>query len=108
MLQRIISIKNVGRFRNCVAIRDVTFRRYTLIFEENARGKTTLCDILRSLVKNNPAIVLGRTTLGSPDPPEVKFLTVAGPVTFRSGAWTGTSPDIAIFDSTYVKENVYA
>ncbi len=25
-----------------------------------------------------------------------------------NGGWTGTSPDIAIFDSTYIKENVYA
>ncbi len=45
MLQRVISIKNVGRFRNCTAIGDVTFRRYTLIFAENARGKTTFCDV---------------------------------------------------------------
>lgn len=108
MLQRIISIKNVGRFRNCAAIGDVTFRRYTLIFAENARGKTTLCDILRSLFKNDPAIVLGRSTLGSPDPPDIRFLASSGQLAFRNGAWTGTSPDIAVFDSTYVKENVYA
>jgi hypothetical protein len=30
MLQRLISIRNVGRFRNCNAAGDVTFRRYTL------------------------------------------------------------------------------
>jgi wobble nucleotide-excising tRNase len=49
MLQRIISIRNVGRFRNCAAAGDVTFRRFTLVFAENARGKTTLCALLRSL-----------------------------------------------------------
>lgn len=109
MLQRIISIKNVGRFKNCAAIGDVTFRRYTLIFGENARGKTTLCDIFRSLVKNEPAIVVGRATLGSPGPPEIQILTSAGQViTFRNGGWSGTPPDIAVFDSTYIRENVYA
>ena len=51
MLQRIVSIKSVGRFKRCVAAGDVTFRRYTVIFE-NGRGKTTLCAILRSLFKN--------------------------------------------------------
>ena len=46
MLQRIISIKGVGRFRNCGAVGDVAFRRYTLIFAENGRGKTTVLDNL--------------------------------------------------------------
>src|ERR1700689_1455710 len=98
MLLRVISIKNVGRFKNCAAIGDVTFRRYTLIFGENARGKTTLCDILRSLFKNDPAIVLGRSTLGSLDPPDIRLLAGSGQLAFRNGAWTGTSPDIAVFD----------
>lgn len=108
MLQRIISIRNVGRFKNCAAMGDVTFRRYTLMFGENARGKTTLCDILRSLFTNTPAIVVGRATLGSPDPPEIQLLTAAGNIGFRNGAWTAAYPDIAVFDSTYVKENVFA
>lgn len=49
MLQRIISIKNVGRFRSSAAVGDVTFRRVTLIFAENGRGKTTFCAILREI-----------------------------------------------------------
>jgi len=108
MLQRIISIKNVGRFKNCVALGDVTFRRFTLIFAENGRGKTTLCAILRSLFTNLPSLVLGRATLGSPDPPEIQLLTAAGNVGFRNGVWTAAYPDIAVFDGTYVSENVYA
>ena len=108
MLQRIISIKNVGRFKNCTAIGDVTFRRYTLIFGENARGKTTLCDILRSLFTNTPAIMIGRATLGSPGAPEVQLLTSGGNIAFRNGEWTDAYPDIAVFDGTYVKENVFA
>jgi wobble nucleotide-excising tRNase len=108
MLQRVISIKNVGRFKNCAASGDVTFRRYTLIFAENARGKTTLCDILRSLFTNTPSIIIGRTTLGSPDPPEVQLLMASGVIGFRNGGWTAAYPDIAIFDGTYVRENVFA
>lgn len=69
MLQRVISIKNVGRFKNCAASGDVTFRRYRLIFAENARGKTTLCDILRSLSMDASDIIVGRATLGSTEPP---------------------------------------
>ncbi len=32
MLQRVIHIRNVGRFRNCAAVGDVTFRRSGPIF----------------------------------------------------------------------------
>ncbi len=108
MLQRIISIKNVGRFKNCAASGDVTFRRYTLVFAENARGKTTLCDIFRSLCTNTPAIVIGRATLGAQAPPEIQVLTTAGNIAFRNGTWNGAGPDIAIFDGTYIRENVFA
>jgi wobble nucleotide-excising tRNase len=108
MLQRIISIKNVGRFKNCAAAGDVTFRRFTLIFAENGRGKTTLCAILRSLFTDTPAFIIGRTTLGSLDPPEVQLLTTDGNIGFRNGAWNAVFPGIAIFDGTYVRENVFA
>ena len=108
MLQKIISIKNVGRFQSCAALGDVTFRRFTLVFAENGRGKTTLCAILRSLSTNTPAFVIGRKTLGSIEPPEVQILVSNGNATFRDGAWNAPFPDIAVFDAVYVSENVFA
>lgn len=108
MLQKIISIKNVGRFHNCAAVGDVTFRRVTLIFAENGRGKTTLCAILRSLFTNMPAFIIGRATLGSTEPPEVQLLLGTSNFTFRNGTWNAPFPEIAVFDGTYVSENVFA
>lgn len=108
MLQRVISIKNVGRFRNCGAAGDVTFRRYTLIFAENARGKTTLCDILRSLSSNLPDIVVGRATLGAAEPPEIQLLISNGNHSFRNGAWTAPYANVLVFDGTYVRDNIFA
>src|ERR1039457_82905 len=110
MLQKIISIKNVGRFRNCGAVGDVTFCRFTFIFSENGRGKTTLCAILRSLFTNTPALVMGRATLGSLDDPEAQILFAGNnaPIAFRNGAWSAPYPDIAVFDGTYVSDNVFA
>ena len=108
MLQRIISIKNVGRFQSCAALGDVTFRRFTLVFAENGRGKTTLCAILRSLFTNTPAFVIGRKTLGSIEPPEVEILVGNRNTRFRNGAWNTPFPDIAVFDAVYVSENVFA
>lgn len=94
MLQRVISIKNVGRFKNCAASGDVTFRPYTLVFAENARGKTTFCDILRSLSTGTPGIVIGRATLGSAGVPDIQFLMASGQINFRNGAWTRPYPDM--------------
>lgn len=108
MLQRIIAIRNVGRFKNYSAAGDVTFRRFTFVFAENGRGKTTLCAILRSLFTNTPGIVIGRKTLGSVGPIEIQLLTASGNVAFRNGVWNSPFPDIAIFDGVYVSENVFA
>ncbi len=108
MLRKIISIKNVGRFLNYSASGDVELRRYNLIFAENGRGKTTLCAILRSLGSGEPAGVLGRSTLGTGDVPDVKMLLDGGTATFRNGVWSAMVPDLAIFDSTFVSENVYS
>jgi wobble nucleotide-excising tRNase len=108
MLQRIISIRNIGRFRNSSASGDVTFRRITLIFAENGRGKTTLCAILRSLSTNAPAIILGRRTLGSVDAPEVQLLIDGARTTFRAGAWSTSLPDVLIFDGAYISANIFA
>lgn len=108
MLRKIISVKNVGRFLNYSASGDVELNRYNLIFAENGRGKTTLCAVLRSLQSGEPAHVLGRSTLGSGDAPDIKVLLDGGTVTFSKGAWSATVPDLAIFDSTFVSENVYS
>src|ERR1700730_15530803 len=107
MLEKVISIKNVGRFKNCAAIGDVSLRRYTLIFAENGRGKTTLCAILRSLFTNTPDFIIGRTTLGSMEAPEVPLVTTNGNISFRNGAWSDAFPVIAVCDGTYVSENVF-
>ena len=108
MLRKIVSIKNVGRFLSYSASGDIALKRYNLIFAENGRGKTTLCAILRSLQSGEPAHVLGRTALGTDGAPEIKMLLDGEPVTFSKGAWSATVPELAIFDSTFVSENVYS
>ena len=108
MLKKFVTIKNVGRFRNFKAVGDVELKRHSLFHAENGRGKTTLCAILRSLQSGVAAHVIGRTTLGSTDAPEARILNDDDAVTFTSGAWSGTVPEIAIFDATFVSENVFA
>ena len=108
MLKKFVTIKNVGRFKNFNAIGDVELKRHSLLFAENGRGKTTICTILRSLQSGVGAHVIGRTTLGSTDTPEIKILSDDSTLIFNDGAWNSTLPDIAIFDSTFVSENVFS
>jgi wobble nucleotide-excising tRNase len=107
-ITKFVSIKNVGRFKNYNANGDVSLKRFNLVFAENGRGKSTLCAILRSLQSNDPAYVAGRATLGIEDAPHVHFLTSSGTTMFKTGAWTQAMPHLAIFDSTFIAENVFS
>lgn len=106
-LRQIKHIGSVGRFRACGAEGDVTFKKFTLIFGENGRGKTTLCSILRSLQTNDPAIVVGRSTLGSTKKPNVVIQFEDGNALFNGDAWNKPNERLRIFDAQYVAENVY-
>jgi wobble nucleotide-excising tRNase len=109
-LRKIVSIQNVGKFQNANAAGDVEFKKFTLIYGENGRGKTTICAILRSLQSGESGHVVGRQTLGATNQPAIHvLLNGANPQTrFQQGAWTQTLPNLAIYDNVFISENVYA
>ena len=108
MIEKFISIKNIGKFRDCISRGDVTFRKLTLIFAENGRGKTTLCAILRSLKTGQPEYISERKTLGTDGSAAVQMRVAGRNFAFTNDAWPSTLPDIAIFDSAFIHDNVYA
>lgn len=108
MLQKIITIENVGRFKNAPATGDSQFTKYTTIVGANGYGKTTLCAILRSLQTGVAAHILGRKTLGATKAPAINLLLASGNSRFTGDAWTSTLPSLAIFDGVFVAENVHS
>jgi wobble nucleotide-excising tRNase len=108
MLKKIVAIKNVGRFKNSAAGGDTHFNKHTLIHGANGQGKTTICTILRSLKTGNADHVLGRTTLGSTQLPDIHLLMEGGNHRFNGKTWSGTHPHLAIFDSIFIGENVHS
>ena len=42
MIQKIISIKNIGKFLDFQSSGDISFQNETIIFGKNANGKSTL------------------------------------------------------------------
>ncbi|MCB1802451.1 MAG: AAA family ATPase [Gammaproteobacteria bacterium] len=101
-------VQNIGRFEKGQSVSDATFGPCTLVFGENGWGKSTLADLLRSLTKNNPDILIGRKTLAGG--PEQKAVVRFGDqrAVFEHGAWSGIRPRIAVYDSVFVNENVFS
>ena len=108
MIEKFISIKNIGRFRNCSPRGDVSFRKLTLLFAENGQGKTTLCAIFRSLQSGLSQYISERKTLGTTDSASVQVRLAGNTYAFATNGWSSTHSDIVVFDSAFVHDNVYA
>jgi wobble nucleotide-excising tRNase len=108
MLKKIISIKNVGRFRNSAATPNPQLGKCTLILGANGFGKTTLCAVLRSLNTGDATLVTGRKTLGSSEESAIELLLESGSACFDGKSWSVKSSEFAIFDGTFIAQNVYS
>jgi len=106
MLRALNLIQNIGKFDNVSAGRNLPFERLTIVYAENARGKSTLAAIMRSAASGQPQFITERTRLGATHQPRVIVDTGAGVAIFSNGAWSQTMPDIAVFDDAFVAENV--
>ena len=107
MIDHIQLLRNVGVFDNVSPPAQTALTPFTLIYAENARGKTTLAAILRSLATGSPVSEsIERHRLGAQHPPHVVLCHAGGTVVFQHGAWTQPLPDVAIYDDAFVSANV--
>jgi wobble nucleotide-excising tRNase len=106
MLTRLQLFRSVGRFDSATA--NVPLAQLSLLYAENGRGKTTLAAILRSLATGDPISISERQRLASQQKPHIVIDAVGGPppAVFQNGAWNRTVPQMAVFDDTFVDENV--
>lgn len=105
-LKKITALKHIGRFKSA-GIGGGEYAKFTLFYAGNGRGKTTLCAILRSLQRNNPTLIKERQTFETIGGQSVKLLTDGGVVSFEGDTWKTHSPDVEIFDQSYILENVH-
>jgi len=108
MLEKFVSIQNIGRFCDCKFKGDLTLNKLTLLHGENGRGKTTLCAVLRSLQTNQPQLVLERQTLGNTNQPSVHIRLDGNNFQFSNGTWSNDYRSIALFDSIFINDNIYS
>ena len=109
-LLKIQEISSVGSLGSVLQEENFPFKKINAIFANNRIGKSTFCAILRSLKLNDPEIILGRETLGVNatqfSKVVLKFETQVA--TFENNVWNLQIPEIEIFDSTFVAENIFS
>lgn len=109
MLKRIVEIRNVGTFYDVRPEGGIEFRKLTLIYGANGTGKTTLAAILRSLARNEAAILQGRKTLGREGGSRVELEFAGGRRCVRDGEKReGEPPPIEIYDEQFVRDNLFS
>lgn len=111
MIKKCIKIKNVGRFVNHAAQGQQDFQDITLIYAPNGNGKTTLADIIRSLMLRDSSLIEARHTAGKQNPAKVSILTENGIAQYENAEWTGDLIEglqVEIFDTTFIHENIFA
>jgi wobble nucleotide-excising tRNase len=111
VLEKIVRIDGVGIFHNGTpAAQDLS--KLTLIYADNARGKSTLSAILRAVSSGDTVALTSRATIGGTRPAAVhlRFQEPGGGrmVKFENGAWDGQAPQVHVFDNAFVENNVYA
>jgi wobble nucleotide-excising tRNase len=103
-------IKNTGKFINC-QMAGCQFSDNTIIYGKNTLGKSTLTSIFRSLQTGNKKIIEGRKTFGSTNQPAIQIRFFDGTtreiIDFNSSQWALGNPNILIFDTQFISENVF-
>ena len=105
MINRISLLRNIGQFDN-VTPNALALNRISLVYSENGRGKTTIASTIRSLATGDPIPINERRRLGSQNPPHVILEHDTQRAMFQNGAWDRTISSIAIFDDTFIDQNV--
>lgn len=112
MLEKVICIDNVGVIKKGTQ-RPVTLPKVALVYADNARGKSTFSALLQSCASFDATGLQERLTVGANTPQKVKlrFKPVDGKpafsVDFDGAAWTGTRPNLHVFNQSFVEKNVY-
>lgn len=105
VIDRIQLLRNVGQFDSVSVSSQLVLSKMTLIYAENGRGKTTLAAIMRSLGSGDGKYITERRRLSATHPPHV-VLNIGTPFNFQNGQWSNSYSHVAVFDDTFVAENV--
>lgn len=109
MITKIEKLKNIGNFEDYRASGDVTLKKLSIVYANNGAGKTTLARVLHSLSTNDPGVVLRHKRINGTGNPEINIKNeTPSPFVISGTHWNRPCPDIEVFDSHFVANNVYS
>lgn len=111
MIHKLISIKNLGKYFDYNTTRDSDwngiFEKINVIYAENASGKTTFTQLLKSL-NNSEDVIIRRKSFNSDEKIQIKMIYDNNKqLEFNNNRWNKHFNNIEIFDSYFIEENVY-
>lgn len=116
MIRRINKLKNVGRFVDLKSQGGTQgdFAKVNVIYAPNSGGKTTLCDVFRSLGTGKLDYILGRKRFGATSPIEIEVLFHGMPApksVLAGNCWQhepagSNSHRTLVYDDRFVADNV--
>jgi wobble nucleotide-excising tRNase len=108
MLERIENIHGVGLLHEANG-KPFTFKKVTLVYADNGRGKSTLASVLRSAATRDSNLLICRQTIDSTKPQAVTLQFGNGQKTnFENNQWLGFKPNLLVFDADFVERNVHS
>lgn len=116
MLKRIKIIREVGVFKNFTKGNDKEFGKLTFIYGLNTYGKSTLCDILKSLSTSNNELITKRKSKPTNDNMQEVILSVddidrktEGSIKFENNNWINNNvgKNIKVFDTSFIYDNLF-
>ena len=113
MIERFKEIKNIGTYKNAEHIASCGFNKITIIYGNNSQGKSTFCDILKSLSYNDPSYIENRKTIGESGNTKVEIsFGNKMSANYNNGVWSTTKDlmkkqGIIIFDTEFVQKNIF-
>ena len=107
MLKRVELIQGVGLFHDANGA-PFALGASSLIYAGNGRGKSTLCEVLRSVAAGDGTVIEERKTIDGTLDPRVVLQFDSGHRVDFSTAWSEVRPEFRIFDTTFIDENVFS
>lgn len=111
MLEKIITIDNIGVIKKGVP-KALDLEKMTLIYADNARGKSTLAALMASCATRDAVEMVKRKTVGATSDQKVIFRFKAPQGDFNAQFdgkdWSGNVPNLHVFNQEFVERNVYA
>lgn len=108
MLKKVVNIEGIGLLRDIKGKTTPPFKKITLLYAENGRGKSTFASLLSSCANRNADLVEDRVTIDADVRPAAELIFNNSKAEYANASWSGFQPAIEVYDQNFVNENVHA